>query len=86
MSVIRWPALFNEQGRLPEGEAAWATGKSALMEGTPGCPQTLRVNLFFGGTNYNREWDSKHEKRPMHGNVAQLFNACSDQHEMRCIR
>lgn len=30
MSVIRWPEQFNEHGRLGEGEAARAMGKSAL--------------------------------------------------------
>jgi hypothetical protein len=34
MSVIRWPEPFNEKGRLGEGEAARATGKSALAGGS----------------------------------------------------
>jgi len=82
MSVIRWPEPFNEHGRLSEGKAARLTGGSALAEEKQGCPQTLRVNLFFDGTNNNKEWDAKDEKRPTHSNVARLFNACSDKHEV----
>ncbi|VWC64934.1 type VI secretion system protein [Burkholderia lata] len=81
MSVIRWPELVNEQGRLAEGDAARRMGKSALAGEAPGCPQVLHVNLFFDGTNNNKEWDAKDEKRPTHSNVARLFNACSDKHE-----
>ncbi|MGY6242658.1 T6SS phospholipase effector Tle1-like catalytic domain-containing protein (plasmid) [Burkholderia ambifaria] len=76
MSVIRWPGPFSEQGRLAEGEAARAMGKSALAEESPGCPQVLYVNLFFDGTNNNREWDIKDAKKPTHSNVARLFRAC----------
>ncbi|ALK30133.1 T6SS phospholipase effector Tle1-like catalytic domain-containing protein [Burkholderia plantarii] len=79
MTVIRWPEPFNEQGRLAEGETARLFGHSTLAEAPPGCPQTLHVNLFFDGTNNNKEWDSKDEKRPTHSNVARLFNACSDK-------
>ncbi|HFT8006137.1 DUF2235 domain-containing protein [Burkholderia sp. EMB26] len=78
MSVIRWPEPSNEQGRLAEGEAARLMGKSALAGEPQGCPQVLHVNLFFDGTNNNKEWDVKDEKRPTHSNVARLFNACSD--------
>ncbi|WP_322064142.1 T6SS phospholipase effector Tle1-like catalytic domain-containing protein [Burkholderia ubonensis] len=78
MSVIRWPDPFNERGRLAEGETARETGKSALAGEPPGCPQTLHINLFFDGTNNNREWDSKNAEKPTHSNVARLFNACSD--------
>nr|WP_057925023.1 DUF2235 domain-containing protein [Burkholderia ambifaria] len=76
MSVIRWPEPFNEQGRLPEGDAARLTGQSALAQGAPGCPQTLHVNLFFDGTNNNREWDTKNANKPTHSNVARLSFAC----------
>ncbi len=82
MSVIRWPESFSEQGRLAEGEAARLLGKSALAEDTPGCAKTLHVNLFFDGTNNNKEWDVKDKKRPTHSNVARLFNACSDDREV----
>ncbi|EDT39032.1 conserved hypothetical protein [Burkholderia ambifaria MEX-5] len=81
MSVIRWPEPFNEKGRLAEGEAARLMGKSALAGEPPGCPQVLHINLFFDGTNNNKEWDAKDEKKPTHSNVARLFNACSDKHE-----
>ncbi|KAG8155535.1 T6SS phospholipase effector Tle1-like catalytic domain-containing protein [Burkholderia catarinensis] len=77
MSEIRWPEQFNEQGRLSEGAAARSMGKSALAGETPGCPQTLHVNLFFDGTNNNLEEDIKSAERPTHSNVARLFNACS---------
>ncbi|ABB11103.1 T6SS phospholipase effector Tle1-like catalytic domain-containing protein [Burkholderia lata] len=77
MSEIRWPEPFNEQGRLSEGAAAQSMGKSALAGETPGCPQTLHVNLFFDGTNNNLEEDIKSAERPTHSNVARLFNACS---------
>ncbi|WP_261538406.1 T6SS phospholipase effector Tle1-like catalytic domain-containing protein, partial [Burkholderia multivorans] len=80
MSVIRWPEPFNEHGRLGEGEVARAMGKSALAEEPLDCRQVLHVNLFFDGTNNNREWDTKNADRPTHSNVARLFNACSDDH------
>lgn len=76
MSVIRWPEPFNEQGRLDEGEAAGAMGKSALAGEPSDCRLVLHVNLFFDGTNNNREWDTKNVDRPTHSNVARLFRAC----------
>ncbi|WLE58823.1 DUF2235 domain-containing protein [Burkholderia plantarii] len=81
MTVIRWPEPFNEQGRLAEGEAARVLGRSTLAEAPSGCPQTLHVNLFFDGTNNNKDWDAKNKERPTHSNVARLFNTCSDKHE-----
>ncbi|KAG8153361.1 T6SS phospholipase effector Tle1-like catalytic domain-containing protein [Burkholderia catarinensis] len=76
MNVIRWPEPFNEQGRLSEGETARLTGESTLVEEKPGCPQTLRVNLFFDGTNNNMKWDAESAEKPTHSNVARLFRAC----------
>ncbi|WGY71557.1 DUF2235 domain-containing protein [Burkholderia cepacia] len=81
MSVIRWPEPFNERGRLGEGEAACAMGKSVLAGESPGCPQVLCVNLFFDGTNNNREWDTKNAERPTHSNVARLSFACPQNKE-----
>jgi len=80
MSVIRWPEPFSEQGRLVEGEAARRIGKSALACNPSGCPQTLHVNLFFDGTNNNKDWDTQNKEKPTHSNVARLYNACSDEH------
>lgn len=82
MSVIRWPEPFNEKGRLAEGEAARLLGKSTLADEPSGCPQTLYVNLFFDGTNNNRESDTKNKEKPTHTNVARLYGACSDEHKM----
>ncbi|WP_175671868.1 phospholipase effector Tle1 domain-containing protein [Burkholderia ambifaria] len=76
MSEIRWPEPFNEQGRLSEGAAARAMGKSALLEGAPSCPQTLLVNLFFDGTNNNMKSDIENAEKPTHSNVARLYRAC----------
>ncbi|MBU9355867.1 DUF2235 domain-containing protein [Burkholderia multivorans] len=81
MSVIRWPEPFNEQGRLDEGEAAGAMGKSALAGEPSDCRLVLHVNLFFDGTNNNREWDAKNLDRPTHSNVARLFRACPQKKE-----
>ncbi|WP_418222313.1 T6SS phospholipase effector Tle1-like catalytic domain-containing protein [Burkholderia stabilis] len=81
MSVIRWPEPFNEQGRLAEGEAARAMGKSTLAGEPAGCPKTLHVNLFFDGTNNNLEWDTKYTKKPTHSNVARMFRACQRKKE-----
>ncbi|VWD43878.1 T6SS phospholipase effector Tle1-like catalytic domain-containing protein [Burkholderia contaminans] len=77
MSAIRWPEPFNEQGRLSDGVAARAMGKSALVEGAPGCPQTLHVNLFFDGTNNNMKSDVRSVEKPTHSNVARLYRACN---------
>ncbi len=77
MTVVHWPELMPEGGRLAESKAAWSLGAGYVTDPLCECPQTIHINLFFDGTNNNDDGDNetwRDSKFKTHTNVARLFS------------
>lgn len=85
------PALFPQEGRLPNDEqAVWENyyKQTAELEnycqqlnaargfrGASTCARALHISLFFDGTNNNETYDTKEANPPHPTNIARLYHA-----------
>ncbi|MGH8789257.1 MAG: phospholipase effector Tle1 domain-containing protein [Cupriavidus necator] len=82
MTVVKWPDMMPEGGRLAQSKDAWAWGQGTVTDPLCECPQTIHINLFFDGTNNNDDEDNEEwrdSKFKTHTNIARLFRVAKDK-------